>query len=66
MRAIILAEVRSASRFPPPVKARGEPVAENVPMRLRPGRGGPMSLYELICWHRANGTLAAFLASVGM
>jgi len=37
---------------------------ENQPMKLRPRR--PMSFYELICWHRANGTLLQFLAGCGL
>lgn len=65
LRAIVRAEVRSAGRFPPPVKPRREPIIENVPMKLRLGRGGPMSFYELVAWHRANGTLAAFMAAHG-
>ncbi len=64
-RAIIQAAARSAGRFPPPVRPRREGIIENEPMKLRPGRGGPMSFYELVAWHRANGTLAAFMASCG-
>ena len=65
VRSAVLAEVRAAKSFPPPVRPRREAIIENVPMRLRPGRGGPMSFYELVAWHRANGTLAAFMASCG-
>lgn len=39
---------------------------ENEVMKLFPRRTGPMSLYELICFHRANGTLALFLQSMGL
>jgi hypothetical protein len=66
LRAIVREEARSVSRFPPPVRPRRAAVVENVPMKLRPGRGGPMSFWELVAWHRANGTLAAFMASVGL
>jgi len=65
IRAALLAEVQKASQFPPPVRGRPERIFENVPLKRRLGRGGPMSFYELIEWHRANGTLAAFMASLG-
>jgi hypothetical protein len=32
----------------------------NEMMKLVPRRRGPLSRYELYCWHRANGTLALF------
>jgi hypothetical protein len=64
-RAVILAEVRTAGRFAPPPRPR-EYVLQCRPSRLRPGRSGPMSLEEMICWHLANGTLTAFLASLEM
>jgi hypothetical protein len=39
--------------------------AENETMKATPRPPGPMSRYELYCWHRANGTLALFFAMFG-
>jgi hypothetical protein len=59
-------EMKAAWRYFLPRRRRRPVLNENELMRPIRRRSGPMSLYELICWHRANGTLALFLRSLGL
>jgi hypothetical protein len=55
-------EIKKAGR----ALARRYRVTENRAAKLIGLRGRPMSFFELIAYHRANGTLGAFLTSLGL
>ena len=44
------------------LKSRACEPDENQTMKHVPRRSGPLSRYELFCWHRANGTLGVFFS----
>jgi hypothetical protein len=60
-----LKEMKAAWRWFLPRRRQLETPDQNEVVPARPRRIGPMSLEELIAWHRANHTLKAFLKTLG-